>query len=882
MMSSAVVAQQTLEEEEEEEQLRQSPPESPRAPSGSAPQETDEEGEEGEDEESRANVYDVVEWLLPNGARRRVNVQYAPHLSEFNSVGDAMFRLQVVLPNGTRGGAIRVAGKDVVSVVYFEQRMGRMAAEAVELESLEVLAAVDGFAEVPDDLLALHRAERLLTVALAEHDSAVGRRLRRGLAWDELLRQPLLRALANVRLGRVESLLRRRLYEQAQSECERLAADLPADHPQTEELDRHFDTIFQRRAKPAYDRGDYATVRRLLDELATRRRDGLPAPARKIQTALVEQARQRADEALALVEQAEQLPPADAGGAVRLRREALQRYQQAVDFWPPLVGLGTLRRRIGQPVLRCAYAELPLSLSPLEARTPVERHAVSLLYEGLVGWVDAPQGGTHGRRQLALGRPMPLARGREFHLPGCVWSDSQADRTFCTIADVYATFRLLANEALPGQSPAWSRLVDGVYDAQPPGPLVLELRLARDHWQPLSLMDAAILPAHRLGETGEGESLEAALGRLREEPVGTGPYRLFVREADRVEFGANPHYRLCAEGLPRIKQIAFERLPAEQAVARMLDGQLELIYDVPPAHVNALRQGGIPVVALQTPSVCLLAPNHRRMAMRSRDLRLAIAVAIDREAVLDEHFRMAAADEGPVALTGPYPKDSWAYNPNVKRFGPSEDADREAARQMARVLARDALRALHQSSVTLRLVYPLGDPRVERACRQMCSQVEQAIAGVRLEPDGVAPQRFYEQVVGRHGFDLAYWRHDFKDPTFWLEPLLDQDEAARREWGPNFMGYTQDPTIAELFGRINMHKRFEDVRSWTHQLHEHIARRAIVIPLWQLDTYVALSPHLRLGNAAGETVRPRRNEMFNNRNLFADAAYWELENDADR
>ena len=118
--------------------------------------------------------------------------------------------------------------------------------------------------------------------------------------------------------------------------------------------------------------------------------------------------------------------------------------------------------------------------------------------------------------------------------------------------------------------------------------------------------------------------------------------------------------------------------------------------------------------------------------------------------------------------------------------------------------------------------------------------------------------------------DLAYWRHDFEDPTYWLEPLLDQDSDARRPGGPNFMGYPQDAALRALFDEINLHKHFPQIQQATHQIHTHVAQTAIVIPLWQLGTYVALSsgvhPRDRHGNAVAL-------DPFD---LFANVEQWEL------
>ena len=44
---------------------------------------------------------------------------------------------------------------------------------------------------------------------------------------------------------------------------------------------------------------------------------------------------------------------------------------------------------------------------------------------------------------------------------------------------------------------------------------------------------------------------------------------------------------------------------------------------------------------------------------------------------------------------------------------------------------------------------------------------------------------------------------------------------------------------------VQIHKSFREIQKLTHRIHEHVAQNAIVIPLWQLDTYVAVADSVR-------------------------------------
>jgi len=540
-------------------------------------------------------------------------------------------------------------------------------------------------------------------------------------------------------------------------------------------------------------------------------------------------------------------------------------------------------------VLRCAYRRLPRSLSPFQIRTPVERHAASLIYESLVCWVDDAKSGPHYQCELARAAPIPLERGRAFYLPDGVWSDSDQTQRPCTWTDVRRTFEVWKDRTRPGYSPAWSGLVVGVRSVEGAGQLGLEIRLTCDHWQPLALMDVKILPGHRLPACTTPEQWQALQETLDGSPVGTGPYKLAERTDKHLRLVANPFYHHRRQGLPKIKEIVFEQHPPQQSVELFAQGKLDLVYDVPAEQLK--QRDSSRWVALRTPSVWFLAPNYQPGSpLRNTNLRLAVAHAIDRQEILDL-FRHRRDDHA--VVNGPYPLDSWAYKPEWKveyrpdkavpesssapPFVPRNDSDRAGERGLAKGFAVQAKKQFQGRLPALELSYPAGNPQLEQACRMIRQQVRDH-AGIDIKLEPVEETRFYDQVVNRHEFELAYWRHDFEDPTYWLGPLLDQSKQAQAPGGPNFMSYTQDAAtdLDDKFRQLNDHKRFGEIERLTHEIHELVTSNAIIIPLWQLDTYVAVSRRLAINNAKGPVGRLQRKDLFRNLDLFRDVEHWEL------
>ncbi|MBN2578161.1 MAG: hypothetical protein JXB10_04145 [Pirellulales bacterium] len=864
LVGAAVVGQKSVLDEEEEEPLAKTPsnttsskkatklpktpapqkplpqapvdgtsdagkPEKPAVPSqeGLEEEAADRPEDSQKDQDDEADFYDII--------YRRRSVNEPPYplritpLTEYlgsrlsRQRSDEDLEFSYYSPGGTI--PLKLPGRQIDRIYYYEQRIGDLAAKQVKLSSLEQLAAPGRMIDLSDEVLAegARRAETMLDRALAEHDSAVQRRLRLGAAWNKALREPLVLARINLRLSAVDGLIRQEKFRQAETECERLAGEIDRESSVMDQVRARLEEILELRARELLNRQDFAAVREMLDQF-TNRYPGSPGPR------VVGLQKTLADKAGALVRQARQAEQSSPQKAVAL-------YERAAEICPALPGLGEKRRRLvaSYPVLHCAYRELPRSLCPLTARTPVERHAVSLIYESLVRGIDDPRTGAHYECQLAEGRPTPLARGRSFRLPPCQWSDSRGEELhYCTVEDVRWTVKALRNRRCPGYSPVRSSLLKEVSNAEDGDPRRALMYLERDYWQPLSLMNFKILPMHVLLKGGASDKLPERLKELALHPVGTGPYRLAGDAADMPEtlrFVANPRYRYA--GLPHIREIVFYRMEPTAAVEAFQRGKMDLIYGLLLEHVNQLRQHRAKIETLSVPAVWFLAPNYRRPNLRDENLRLAIAHAIDREAILKQFFRPGEGGAEQVALSGPYPRDSWAYNPRVEDFSPAKAA----------VFAEAAKKKLHLREVELQLLYPAGDPAVESACKQIQLQVRPL--GIELTLSAAEPARFYEQVTQDQDFDLAYWSHEFENSAFWLEPLLDAHPLAQAPGGPNFMGSTPDADLARLFRDLNVHKCFREIQTTTWGIHEHVARTAVVIPLWQLRTYVAVSQRLR-------------------------------------
>jgi ABC-type oligopeptide transport system substrate-binding subunit len=239
------------------------------------------------------------------------------------------------------------------------------------------------------------------------------------------------------------------------------------------------------------------------------------------------------------------------------------------------------------------------------------------------------------------------------------------------------------------------------------------------------------------------------------------------------------------------------------------------------------------------------------------DLRLAIARAIDREALLDEYFRKGLTEKVHHALNGPFPVGSWANDASlVSRRDPKSQDPFDL--DLAKAKLKAALAKSGKTEIVLTLKYPTGNKAVEEAMKALCAQVSRDVPGLRLTAEGVNPHLLREEVEERGNYDLAYYHYDFPEGAFWLWPLLGHSDK-----GDNFLGYT-GPLLSQV-QKASALRYFPEVRTTARAIHARMLDSEMpFIPLWQLTPLYA--------------YRRRSLEMppFDARAPFSRVAQWRL------
>jgi len=536
--------------------------------------------------------------------------------------------------------------------------------------------------------------------------------------------------------------------------------------------------------------------------------------------------------------------------------QAMELLKQAEDTWPHLPGLHTYVLELDQkhPVLRVGVRELPRYLSPARASTDTELRCVELLFESLVEPSVDGAGVFRYRPGLAEGRPQGVPLGRRFQLPrNAAWSNGRP----LNAGDIRHTLGLLKEGKGTGRSAAWGELLEAVRVGG--DPFRVDVTLRQGYLDPLSPMAFKVLPSQTHPDPDSEE--------FAQKPVGSGPFRYDgVRSEQQgleyASFLANPGYssRTGKLGLPRIQEV---RLFAYKDPVKDFDNlHLHLALGLSAPEAAALAKQGVTVPLPESGKtsnrrVYFLAVNQHRPDLAIAELRRALTHAINRERLLDDHFRTGLGRQVHRAINSPWPAGSWPCDPTLHSRADKDSLDLYDA-DLAKTLIKEASSRGYRGD-RLTLKYPDGDPVVEQAMTNLRDQVKTA-TGVELALEKRDPRLLRQDVEVTGEYQLAYYHYDFPDETLWLWPLLGTSGSG----GDNYLGY-HGQEVQNLLDEAKGHRNFPEVQKLLRTVHGLLVSKEMpVVPLWQLAPLNGIGGGLKAG-------------PFDPLLVFTDMEEWRLE-----
>ncbi len=783
----------------------------------------------------------------------------------------AQFGVVEIGRDGKVGATHAVNAADVKKIDYFEETALADANAVLALKPFGTGAGPDGWTAADQ----LAGAERVLAAVLRFHDYARERNIRKGRGWDEI-RKPLADRLREVRLLQLKNAVTVSDWPRVRAAGTLLMVAYPKDAGVAEEV-ASARALEARRLLASERHFDHVKAKELLDEYEARYPGGGGDAVRAIRAeinGLAQRAFTRAKDKRGVND-------------LTAARDALA---QAAALDPTIPGLRDMQRelRAGYQTLYVGVRQYPQNMSPATARTDSERQVVELLFEGLLAEVPDDGAGLRYRPGAAVGMPTVVPAGREFVLRTQERGPS-APAGFES-HDVVGTLKLM--QMRPDTWVAY------------PLPWLDELPTPRDnttvrlafklgHPDPRALCTFKLLPAQwMIANNKAGDDAAFA-----EKPFGTGPYRLHQNpKADgnvprEMVFLDNPLYGRWRDrtNQPLIKEIRLvEVSKVHNLIESFRQGSLHVLPDVPTADLDKFlaptaNLGDKVQVHTATTNrrVHVLAVNHGRPHMQSKLLRQGLALAVDREAILNDVFR-AGKTEFHKQMGGPFPPKSWA-SPKGGGGQPVPLLNRDLA---VKRLKEYLIDTAAKSEVTLS--YPEGDPQAARACERIKAQVEalfkdQPGRKLTILLDPLPPRDLFLRVEDEHRYDLAYVPFDYPDDwyPFALGAMLDPNAADRG--GRNWTGFLkpgngadeQDARLGAILRELRSYREFGPLLARTAEVHKLFNECVPFIPLWQLDRHTLFHNAVKVYTEDSDVpVSPR---VLNPTTLFQGIARWRLE-----
>ncbi|HEX2073312.1 MAG TPA: ABC transporter substrate-binding protein [Geodermatophilus sp.] len=273
---------------------------------------------------------------------------------------------------------------------------------------------------------------------------------------------------------------------------------------------------------------------------------------------------------------------------------------------------------------------------------------------------------------------------------------------------------------------------------------------------------------------------------LATEAVGTGPFRLESSDANSTVLTAYEEYW---GGAPSIGGVEFRYITEPAAALTALqNGEVQWTDNVPPQQIESLQ--GDDSVELQTTASVdywYMSMNYRRPPFDNRDVRRAIATAIDREEVAEAAW-FGAARANQTAI----PEDSFFY----LDYAPFEPSQEEATRMLQQ--------AGVSTPLTMGLMVTDEFPETITAAQVIASQLEPVGINVEIETLDFATW-LDRQSQGDFDAFLLGWLGN-------LDPAAFYEEQHITGGANNYQGYSNpqvDQLLTQAAGEVDQDARKE-------------------------------------------------------------------------
>lgn len=404
-----------------------------------------------------------------------------------------------------------------------------------------------------------------------------------------------------------------------------------------------------------------------------------------------------------------------------------------------------------------------------------------------------------------------------FHLrENVLWHDGVR----FTASDVKFTYEQLTN---PNVKTPYSGDFERVQSLEVVDDFTLKVIYKEAFAPGLASWGMGMIPRHRL----EGVDLNST--EFSRHPIGTGPYRfLRWKTSELIELEANPNY---FEGRPYIQRYLYRIIPDQATMFLELQGLGIDSMGLTPLQYH--RQTQTPFFTKQFQKFRYPSFGYTYLGFNLSDpkfsdarVRKAINAAIDREEIINGVLLGLGTD-----LSGPFPKESWAYNPAVEPIARNLPLAKEWFAQ-AGWEDHDRDGWLDKEGIQFEFTLVTNQGNDQRKMAAEIIQKRLAEAGVSVKIQVIEWSSFISEFIDKRRFEavLLGWSLS-RDPD-----LYDIWHSSKTKEGEfNFLGYS-NPDVDELL--IQGRKIFDqkERQKIYRRVHELIAQDAPVVFLYVSDS----------------------------------------------
>ena len=582
--------------------------------------------------------------------------------------------------------------------------------------------------------------------------------------------------------------------------------DLHRREPNFPDLSLRLGEAAGRLIAAAAEADDYREARHFLNRLVQRQSEH--AVARKWQSELLTRAER-------LLQQAQQASAADRYD------EAVTLADKAARVWPTAAGLQNIHQRVAKRFQRLDVGVVRLAGEPTAYPFPAgadQRHA-HLTRLPLFEIDAAGESARYRSRFFEEWEPTDLGRRVVFTLRRSVspW-ESQSPLTAGPIVEA---LQARLNPLGPDYDARLATHLDAIHIISP---FEFEIGFAQVPLRVEPLFAFAVALAHDSPGSAEPETESASLPdsllsqrfRLQERSERHLSYRRSVPEPDGLT-----QYHVA-------EVVEHKYDDYEQSVQGLFRGEVALLPRIDRRDVHPLRRDGrFFIQQYGLPDTHILQFHPASPALQHRELRRALAYAIDREHILrrmllpqgseaDNQMERAEQQTWGRITTAAWPQQNKGYDALVEPH--PHDAT------LAASLAIAARKQLGGRLPMLKMVCP-PDPETRGVAGELVAQWKKIGLAVQLVPDD-DPEA---------GWDILYRTVRMADPQAHLWPLLTLQSTTRVD----ALAYLPDWLRQELID-LEQARDWNTAESLLRDLHRYLHAEVQYVPLWEVDEFLAL------------------------------------------